>query len=54
MRDVGRGKLTPADGERMVNILEGRSRILDSVDNASRIDQLERDWAAAQKRRPAA
>jgi hypothetical protein len=54
MQDVGRGKLTPTDGERMVNILEGRARILDSVDNASRIDQLERDWAAAQKRRLAA
>jgi hypothetical protein len=54
MQDVGRGKLTPTDGERIVNMLEGRSRILDSVDNASRIDQLERDWAAAQKRRPAA
>jgi hypothetical protein len=54
MQDVEHGKLTPTDGERMVNMLEGRSRILDSVDNASRIDQLERDWAAAQKRRPAA
>jgi hypothetical protein len=34
----------------MMHILESRCRIIDSVNNAGRMDKLEKDWAAAQTR----
>jgi hypothetical protein len=49
-QDIGRGKTTAADGEKMMHILESRCRIIDSVNNAGRMDKLEKDWAAAQTR----
>jgi hypothetical protein len=45
-QDVGRGKITPIEGERMMHILESRSRIIDSVQTAGRVDKLEEQMAA--------
>jgi hypothetical protein len=50
-QDIGRGKTTAADGEKMMHILESRCRIIDSVNNAGRMDKLEKDWADAQTKK---
>jgi hypothetical protein len=44
---VARGKLTPAQGETMMNLLESRSRIFVTVDLGSRIEKIEENLAVA-------
>jgi hypothetical protein len=40
-RDVGRGKITPAEGGMMMNLLESRSRVIEKVQTESRLETLE-------------
>jgi predicted DNA-binding protein (UPF0251 family) len=42
---IGRGNITPIEGGRMINILEGRSRIIERVDLESRLEKLEEKLA---------
>jgi hypothetical protein len=49
MQGIGRGVITPADGEKMMNIFEMRSRIIGDVQVESRITKLEESMAAASK-----
>jgi hypothetical protein len=44
---VARGKLTPAQGETMMGLLESRSRIFVTVDLGSRVEKIEENLAAA-------
>ena len=46
MQGMGRGKITASDGEKMMNVLQMRSRIIDSVEVESRIAKLEESMAA--------
>jgi len=44
---IARGKITPIEGGRMMNLIEGRSRIMERVQMESRLEKLEEDMAAA-------
>jgi hypothetical protein len=44
---VGRGKITPTEGEKMMGILESHSRIIETMDLESRVQTLEENMAAA-------
>ena len=44
---IGRGGLTPAEGEKMMNIFEIRSRIIEKAHWESRLEKLEGNMAAA-------
>jgi hypothetical protein len=46
---MGRGKITATDGEKMMNVLQMRSRIIDSVEVDSRLARLEESMAATNK-----
>jgi hypothetical protein len=46
MQGMGRGKITATDGEKMMNVLQMRSRIIDSVEVERRIAKLEESIAA--------
>jgi len=46
MRSIARGKITPADGEKVMNTLEIQSRILEEATFEIRIDKLDADQAA--------
>jgi hypothetical protein len=50
---IRRGELTPADGGIMMNILEGRSRVIERGQLETRLEKLEENLAAT-KKRPAA
>jgi hypothetical protein len=54
MQGMGRGKITATDGEKMMNVLQMRSHIIDSVKVESRIAELEESVDAADKRPRAA
>ena len=41
MRAIRRGEITPQEGETMMRILESRSRMLEKVDIAKRLEKLE-------------
>jgi len=45
MQGMGRGKITATDGEKMMNVLQMRSRIIDSGEVESRIAKLEQSIA---------
>jgi hypothetical protein len=42
---VGHGDLTPSQGQTMMHILEGRSHVIETVEFARRLDELERVMA---------
>ena len=44
---IGRGGVTPAEGEKMMNIFEIRSRIIEKAHWESRLEKLEGNMAAA-------
>jgi hypothetical protein len=48
---ISRGQLTPTEGGTMMNILEGRSRVIEKVQLESRIEKMEQELAAANRRR---
>jgi hypothetical protein len=50
MQGIGRGKITAIRGEKMMNVLQMRSRIIDSVEMESRIETLEESMAASSLR----
>jgi len=50
---IRRGTITPADGETMMNIFEMRSRIIETAQLEDRIEKLEENKAAADRRREA-
>jgi hypothetical protein len=43
---IGRGKIAPAEGAIMMEILKTRSEIIESVHTVSRIEKLEKNMAA--------
>jgi hypothetical protein len=45
IRDMGRGKITPAEGEKMMNIFESQSRIIADSQIVSRLKKVEEDLA---------
>ncbi len=49
---IQRGKITPAHGETMMNILEMRSRVIERGDFEKRIQNLEQEAAARGQRKP--
>lgn len=49
-----RGKITPTEGEKVMNVLEIRSRLIDSGDFENRFENLKKDVAAAASRPRAA
>jgi predicted DNA-binding protein (UPF0251 family) len=50
---IRRGKITPVEGGRMMNIFESRIRVIESVQLESRIEKLEEKIAAADRPRAA-
>ncbi len=50
---IRRGKITPVEGGRMMNIVESRIRVIESVQLESRIEKLEEKIAAADRPRAA-
>jgi len=46
IQDVQRGKMTPAEGETMMRILEIRSRIIERCDTEKQVQDLEQEAAA--------
>jgi hypothetical protein len=48
-QSMARGKITATDGEKMMNVLEMRSRFMDAVEVESRIAKLEESMAATNK-----
>jgi hypothetical protein len=50
---IRRGKITPIEGGRMMNLLDGRSRIIERVQLESRLEKLEEDMAHAKLPRAA-
>ena len=51
-QSIQRGKMTPEQGETMMNILEMRSRIIELGDYEKRIQDLEQESAARGERKP--
>jgi hypothetical protein len=45
-RSIGRGVITPSEGEKMMNTLEAQTRIIAKSDWEARVDELEHDKAA--------
>lgn len=43
---IRRGNITPIEGGRMMNILESRSRVIETVDLERRLEKLEEEMAA--------
>src|SRR5262249_15635760 len=41
MQDVARGKLTPADGEKMMRMLESRARVIEKAVLEKHVEKLE-------------
>jgi hypothetical protein len=40
-RGVGKGILSPSDGEKIMNVIEGQSRVIENADLEKRVEQLE-------------
>ena len=50
VRDVTRGRVTPGEGGKVMNILEARSRLIEKVQLESRLEALERKASEDERR----
>jgi hypothetical protein len=52
-RGMGRGVLSPSEGEKMMNVLESHSRVIESSETEKRVEKLEEHLATTNKPYPA-
>jgi len=45
-RDMGKGNLSPSEGERMMNVLETHARLIENSETEKRVEKLEEHMAA--------
>jgi hypothetical protein len=48
-RGVGKGTLSPSAAEKVMNVLESHSRVIESFETEKRVEKLEADMAAVRK-----
>lgn len=41
VRGIGSGKITPAEGEKIINVLENRRKVIETIELESRVSKLE-------------